>query len=50
MDGQVLAYYRVYTDIGEVPLGTGWLIDTLTTESIEDMFKGIRRRVKDLFH
>ena len=47
-DGQVLAYYRVYTDIGEVPLGTGWIVDTLTTESIEDMFKGTRRRVKDL--
>lgn len=48
-DGQVLAYYRVYTDIGEVPLGTGWIVDTLTTESIADMFKGIRRRVKDLY-
>ena len=49
-DGQVLAYYRVYTDTGKIPLGTGWIVDTLTTESIEDMFKGTRRRVKDLYH
>lgn len=49
-DGQVLAYYRVYTDTGKIPLGTGWIVDGLTTESIENMFKGIRRRVKDLYH
>ena len=48
--GQVLAYYRVYTDIGKVPLGTGWIVDFLTTESIENMFKGTRRRVKDLYY
>jgi tetratricopeptide (TPR) repeat protein len=49
MEGQVLAYYRVYTDTGEVPLGTGWIVDTLTSESIEDMFEGTRRRVRDLY-
>ena len=49
-DGQVLAYYRVYTDTGKIPLGTGWIVDTLTTKSIEDMFKGTRRRVKNLYH
>ncbi len=49
-DGHVLAYYRVYTDTGKIPLGTGWIVDFLTNESIEKMFKGIRRRVKDLYH
>ncbi|MHC4478751.1 MAG: tetratricopeptide repeat protein [Planctomycetota bacterium] len=49
-DGHVLAYYRVYTDTGKIPLGTGWIVDILTNESIEKMFKGIRRRVKDLYH
>ncbi|MEA3224982.1 MAG: hypothetical protein U9Q07_03465 [Planctomycetota bacterium] len=49
-DGQVLAYYRVYTDTGKIPLGTGWIVDALTTESIEDMFKGTRRRVKEFFY
>jgi tetratricopeptide (TPR) repeat protein len=49
-DGQVLAYYRVYTDTGQIPFGTGWLVDPLTRKSIEETFKGIRRRVKDLYH
>ncbi len=49
-DGQVLAYYRIYTDPGNIPLGTGWIVDTMTTESIEDMFKAVARRVKDLYH
>jgi hypothetical protein len=49
-DSQVLVYYRVYTDTGKIPFGTGWLVDGLTRKSIEDTFKGTRRRVKDLYH
>jgi len=49
-DTQVLAYYRVYTDTGKIPFGTGWLVDGLTRESIKNTFKGIRRRVKDLYY
>ncbi|MDT8300871.1 MAG: hypothetical protein RQ760_05250 [Sedimentisphaerales bacterium] len=49
-DGQVLAYYRVYTDTGQIPFGTGWLVDGLTRKSIENTFKGIRMRVKDLYY
>jgi len=49
-DGHVLAYYRVYTDTGSIPFGTGWLVDGLTRKSIEDTFKGIRKRVKALYH
>ena len=47
--GHVLAYYRVYTDIGRVPFGTGWIVDAMTTDSIEDMFKGTGKRVRDLY-
>ena len=49
-DGHVLAYYRVYTDTGKIPLGTEWFVDPLTRKSIDDTFKGIRRRVKDLYY
>ncbi|MHC4121641.1 MAG: hypothetical protein ACYSWO_29560, partial [Planctomycetota bacterium] len=49
-EGHVLAYYRVYTDIGKVPLGTRWIVDALTSESIEDIFKGTRRRIRDIYH
>ena len=44
-DSQVLAYYRVYTDTGQVPFGTGWLVDPMTRDSIEKMFKAIRKQV-----
>jgi tetratricopeptide (TPR) repeat protein len=50
MEGQVLTYYRVYTDTGKIPFGTGWLVDPMTRKSIENTFKGTRRRVKDLYH
>ena len=45
---QVLAYYRVYTDPGRIPLGTGWIVDILTKESIPNVIKGTRRRVKQV--
>jgi tetratricopeptide (TPR) repeat protein len=49
-DGHVLVYYRVYTDTGQIPFGTGWLVDPLTRKSIENTFKAIRKRVKDLYN
>ncbi|MCP4256494.1 MAG: hypothetical protein GY774_03085 [Planctomycetes bacterium] len=49
-EGQVLAYYRVYTDTGNIPFGTGWLVDPLTRESIKNTLKGLRRRIKALYH
>ena len=45
---QVLAYYRVYTDPGKIPLGTGWIVDILTKQSIPDIIKKTRRRVKEI--
>jgi hypothetical protein len=48
-DDKVLAYYRVYTDTGEIPFGTGWLVEPMTKKSFNDMFNGTRRRVKELY-
>jgi len=47
-DNHVLAYYRVYTDPGNVPLGTGWIVDILTKESIPNIIKATRSRVKSI--
>jgi hypothetical protein len=45
-DGPVLAYYRVYTDPGNIPLGMGWIVDILTQKSIPGIINGTRNRVK----
>jgi len=47
---QVLAYYRVYTDPGKVPLGTGWIVDLLSQRSVPDIITRTRKRVKGLFY
>ena len=47
-DNHVLAYYRVYTDPGDIPLGTGWIVDVLTKKSIPDIIKATRSRVKSI--
>jgi tetratricopeptide (TPR) repeat protein len=44
----VLAYYRVYTHPGQIPFGTGWIVDILTKESIPNIIKGTRNRVKQI--
>jgi len=49
-DNQVLAYYRVYTDPGKVPLGTGWIVDILTKRSIPNIIRGTRSRVESIFY
>jgi len=46
----VLAYYRVYTDPGKVPLGTGWIVDILSQQSVPDIIKRTQERVSDLFY
>ena len=47
-DNQVLAYYRIYTDPGKIPFGMGWIVDILTKESIPNIIKQTRRRVKQV--
>jgi hypothetical protein len=48
-DNKVLAYYRVYTDTGKIPFGTGWIVEPMTKKSFQNMFKGTRKRVKALY-
>jgi len=48
-DSRVLAYYRVYTNPGHVPFGTGWIVDVLTERSVPDIIKRTRKRVKEIF-
>ncbi len=50
VDGKVLAYYRVFTDTGKIPFGTGWIVEPMTKKSFQGIFKGTRRRVKDVHH
>ena len=45
-ESPILAYYRVYTDPGNIPFGMGWIVDALTQNSIPDIIKGTRSRVK----
>jgi tetratricopeptide (TPR) repeat protein len=47
---QVLAYYRVYTDPGRVPLGTGWIVDILSQKNVPDIIRRTRKRVQDLYY
>jgi tetratricopeptide (TPR) repeat protein len=47
---QVLAYYRVYTDPGNIPLGTEWIVDILTKKSIPNIISRTRGRVKSIFY
>ncbi len=36
--------YRVYTDPGPVPLGLGWIVDSLSKDSIPTMLEALRKR------
>jgi len=47
-EDHVLAYYRVFTDPGKIPFGTGWIADALSKQSMPKMFKKMQSRVKEL--
>jgi tetratricopeptide (TPR) repeat protein len=49
-ENHVLAYYRMYTDPGQMPLGTGWIINILTKRSVPDIIRNTRSRVKSVHH
>ena len=38
--------YTVYTDPGPVPLGLGWIVDSLSKDSIPKMLDALRAKVK----
>ena len=37
--------YQVYTDPGPVPMGFGWIVDSMSRDSIPKMFDALRARV-----
>ena len=45
---QVLAYYRVYTDPGQIPLGFGWIVEFMSKDSIPNVIEQTKRRVKQI--
>jgi hypothetical protein len=43
--GKTLLKYQVYTDPGPVPMGLGWIVDSMSRDSIPKMFEALRARV-----
>lgn len=42
---QTSVKYQVYTDPGPVPMGFGWIVDSMSRDSIPKMFEALRKRV-----
>lgn len=45
---QTLALYHVFTDPGAVPLGLGWIVDILTSNSVPTIMLRTRDRLYDI--
>lgn len=45
--GKTLALYHVFTDPGEVPPGTGWIISLLSEKSLPRAIRQMRKRVRE---
>ena len=43
--GATAIKYQVYTDPGPVPMGLGWIVDSMSRDSIPKMFEALRARV-----
>ena len=43
--GATAIKYQVYTDPGPVPMGLGWIVDSMSRDSIPKMFDALRARV-----
>lgn len=43
--GKTSVKYQVYTDPGPVPMGFGWIVDSMSRDSIPKMFDSLRARV-----
>ena len=43
---KTLVQYAVYTDPGAIPLGLGWIVDSLSKDSIPKMLEALRGQVK----
>lgn len=43
--GVAAVKYQIYTDPGPVPMGLGWIVDSMSRDSIPTMFAALRARV-----
>lgn len=42
--GKTVVRYAVYTDPGPIPFGLGWIVDSLSKDSIPQMIEALRKR------
>ena len=42
--GKTVVRYRVYTDPGPIPFGLGWIVDSLSKDSIPQTLDAVRKR------
>lgn len=45
--GKTAVKYYVYTDPGPVPLGAGWIVDSMSRDSLPKTLEALRTRVKE---
>ncbi|HEY0065406.1 MAG TPA: hypothetical protein VGC21_25035 [Telluria sp.] len=43
--GKTVVHYSVYTDPGPIPFGLGWIVDSLSKDSIPQTLDAVRKRV-----
>ena len=44
--GKTVVRYHVYTDPGHVPMGLGWIVDSMSKDSIPAMMEALRKKVQ----
>ena len=49
-DGYVVARYHAYTDPGKIPTGFGWIVNSLTKDSLPKLMKATRERIEALYY
>lgn len=42
--GKTVVQYYVYTDPGSVPLGAGWIVDSMSKDSLPKTLEALRAR------
>ncbi|MBI3230558.1 MAG: hypothetical protein HYZ45_10375, partial [Burkholderiales bacterium] len=45
-DSKTVVRYYVSTDPGPVPLGLGWIVDSMSKDSIPKMLAAVKNRVR----
>ena len=49
-EGYVVARYHAYTDPGKIPTGFGWIVNSLTKDSLPKLMKATRKRIETLYY